>query len=320
MVDKPASVGRFVQLHDEDLPPEKVLVEISYSSLNYKDGLAVTGRGKIVRKFPMVCGIDLAGKVIESADPRFQPGDEVAALGLGLSEQMWGGFSGRMRVSPEILFKVPSQFDAKDTMAVGTAGFTAMIAVMMLEAQGLTSDKGEVLVTGAGGGVGSIAVSIFAGLGYRVVASTGRMDLHDYLKSLGAKEVIARSELDHLPKPLESGRWAGALDSVGSRTLANILASTKELGCVGTCGLAGGADLPTNVMPFILRGVRLIGVNCFLQAKDAPAKAWARLATEFSAEKRRLITKVEPLSKIVALSDAILQGQVRGRVVIDVTQ
>jgi acrylyl-CoA reductase (NADPH) len=317
--ERPGS-GRFEQLTLGDLPNEKVLVDVAYSSLNYKDGLAVTGKGKIARKFPMVCGIDLAGTVMESADRRFKPGDRVAAIGSGLSEQTWGGYACRMRVNPDILFKIPTPFDAKEIMAVGTAGYAAMVAIMALEDQGLTPAKGDVLVTGAAGGLGSVAISVLANLGYRVVASTGRAELHEYLKSLGAAEVIGRGELDRIPRPLEKARWAGALDSVGSKTLASVLATTKERGCVGACGLAGGSDLPSNVMPFILRGVKLIGVNDDLQEAEVHSKAWERLATDFPAEKRIAMTQVEPLSRILELAEEILAGRIRGRTVIDVAR
>ena len=318
VVDEPPGSGRIESLTLADLPDESVLVEVAYSSLNYKDALAVTGNGKIARKFPMVCGIDLAGKVLESADPRFMPGDNVAAIGSGLSEHMWGGYAGCMRVKPDVLFKIPEPFDAKEIMAIGTAGYTAMVGIMMLEKAGMSPERGEVLVTGAGGGVGSIAITVLASLGYRVVASSGRVELSDYFKWLGAAEIIPRAELDRIPKPLEKGRWGGALDSVGSKTLATVLATTKEMGCVGACGLAGGSDLPTNVMPFILRGVRLIGVNYYLQPEGTREVAWARLANEFPAEKRSAMTRMEPLSRIRGLSEEILAGRIRGRVVIDV--
>lgn len=319
VVDEKEGSGRIEYLTLADLPDEGVLVEVAYSSLNYKDGLAVTGKGRIARKFPMVCGIDMAGTVLESADPRFMPGDRVAAIGSGLSEQMWGGYAGYMRVIPDVLFKIPETFDAKEIMAVGTAGYTAMVGIMMLEDAGMTPEKGEVLVTGAGGGVGSIAIAALAYLGYRVVASTGRRELCDYLKWLGAAEIIPREELDRSPRPLEKARWAGALDSVGSKTLATVLATTKEMGCVGACGLASGSDLPTSVMPFILRGIRLIGINYYLQPAGAREIAWARLAKEFPAEKRTAMTRVEPLSNIKVLAEEILAGRIRGRVVVDVS-
>jgi acrylyl-CoA reductase (NADPH) len=310
--------GGFRTLTDSDLPPEKVLVDVSHSSLNYKDGLAVTGKGKIVRNFPMVCGIDLAGTVVESSDDRFKPGDKVVALGAGQSEWLWGGYSQRMRVKPENLTKIPAPYTAELAMAIGTAGFTAMIAVMALEHEGITPDKGEIVVTGAAGGVGSISVALLAQLGYHVVAATGRAETHDYLRALGAADFIARAELDRASKPLEKARWAGAVDSVGSKTLATVIAQTKEEGAVAACGLAGGADLPVTVMPFILRAVRLIGINYLPQVAAKKDEAWARLARDLDPAKLASITTTEPLSKIEALAESILKGATRGRTVIDV--
>ena len=310
--------GGFRDLSVGDLPDEPVLVDVAYSSLNYKDGLAVTGKGKIVRKFPMVCGIDLAGTVAESKSPLFKPGDQVVATGWGLSESVWGGYAQKMRVNPEILTKLPAGFSPQEAMAIGTAGYTAMLAVMALEHEGLNPDGGEVLVTGAAGGVGSVAVAVLGKLGYRVVASTGRAHTHDYLKSLGAAEVMARSELDRAAKPLEKARWAGVVDSIGSKTLATALAQTKEEGAVAACGLAGGVDLPTSVMPFILRGVKLLGIIYFPASKDWRATAWRRLATDMDRATLKAMTTVEPLSQIQGLAEKILKGEIRGRTVIDV--
>ncbi len=310
--------GSLTKLRLADLPHEKVLIDVSFSSLNYKDGLAVTGKGRIVRKFPMVCGIDLAGTVAASADGRFKAGDKVVVIGSGLSETSWGGYSQRMRVNPDAIIKLPAAFTEKQVMAIGTAGYTAMLCVMALEHEGLQSGQGEVLVTGAAGGVGSAAVAILAKLGYRVVASTGRTETHDYLKFLGAAEVMARSELDRAGKPLDKARWAGAVDSVGGRTLATVLSQTRDDGAVAACGLAGGSDLPTTVMPFILRGVKLLGINYFAAPQARRDGAWKRLATDFDRTKLDAMTVVEPLSDIRALAEKILRGQVRGRVVIDV--
>ena len=303
-----------------DLPKEKVLVDVAYSSLNYKDGLAVTGKGKIARNFPMVCGIDLAGTVAASDDPAFKPGDAVVAIGGGLSETHWGGYTQRMRVASEMLVKLPAPFTAFDAMAIGTAGYTAMVGVMALEEAHVTPDKGEVLVTGAAGGVGSVGVTVLAKLGYRVAASTGRPQESDYLKALGASEIIARADLDRASKPLEKARWAGALDSVGSRTLATVLAQTKEQGAVAACGLAGGTDLPVTVMPFILRAVKLLGVNYLFIPPEWRARAWQRLASDLDPRKLASMTRVEPLSKIQDLAEAIIAGQTRGRIVIDVNK
>lgn len=310
--------GGLTKLRLADLPAEKVLIDVSYSSLNYKDGLAVTGKGRIVRKFPMVCGIDLAGTVAESADRRFKAGDKVAVIGSGLSETNWGGYSQKMRVDPDAIIKLPAAFTAKEIMAIGTAGYTAMLCVMALEHEGLQPGQGDVIVTGAAGGVGSAAVAILAKLGYRVVASTGRTETHDYLKFLGAAEIVARSALDKPGKPLDKARWAGAVDSVGGRTLATVLAQTRDDGSVAACGLAGGSDLPTTVMPFILRGVKLLGINYFAAPRARRDGAWKRLATDLDRAKLEAMTAVEPLSDIRALAEKILRGQVQGRVVIDV--
>jgi len=310
--------GGFKDLSVADLPDEKVLIDVSYSSLNYKDGLAVTGKGRIVRDFPMVCGIDLAGTVAESKDPRFKVGDKVVGLGGGMSETNWGGYAQKMRVNPDVIVKIPPAFTEKQAMAIGTAGFTAMISVMTLERAGLTPGGGDVIVTGAAGGVGSIAVTLLAKLGYHVVAATGRAEVHDYLKMLGASEFIARAELDKPAKPLEKARWAGGVDSVGGRTLATLLAQTKEQGAIAACGLAGGTDLPATVMPFILRGVKLLGVNYFFIPEGWRETAWKRLTADLDRTKLDAMTEVAPLSDIQALSEKILRGKTRGRVVIDV--
>lgn len=301
-----------------DLPDEPVLIDVSYSTLNYKDGLAVTGKGKIVRKFPMVCGIDLAGTVVESADSQFSAGDKVLVNGWGLSETHWGGYTQKQRVKSEFITKVPQQFSLQDTMAIGTAGYTAMLCVLALEDAGVQPDQGDIVVTGAAGGVGSVAIALLAKLGYRVVASSGRAAEADYLTSLGAAEVIGRDVLDRDARPMEKGRWAGGVDSVGSKTLATMLAETKEEGAVAACGLAGGTDLPTTVMPFILRGVKLLGVNSVTCPSARRDQAWARLAQDLDMEKLQAMTTVEPMSRLPVLADDILKGQVRGRVVVDV--
>ncbi|MDE0799198.1 MAG: oxidoreductase [Rhodospirillaceae bacterium] len=301
-----------------DLPDESVLVDVAYSTLNYKDGLAITGKGKIVRSFPMVGGIDLAGTVLESADSNYKPGDKVLVNGWGLSETMWGGYSQKQRVNGEFITRVPDGFSLKDTMAIGTAGYTSMLCVLALEDAGITPDQGDIVVTGAAGGVGSVAIAVLAKLGYRVVASSGRTSEADYLKSLGATEVIGREILDRDARPLEKGRWAGGVDSVGSRTLATLLAETKNEGAVAACGLAGGTDLPTTVMPFILRGVRLLGVNCVTCANERRDEAWSRLVHDLDVSKLADITKVEPLGRLPELGEEILSGTIRGRVIVDV--
>ena len=312
--------GGFKDLTLADLPNEKVLVDVAYSTLNYKDGLAVTGKGKIVRKFPMVCGIDLAGTVLESADPNYKPGEKVLVNGWGLSEQFWGGYTTKQRVNPDFLVRVPSAFSLQQTMAIGTAGYTAMLCVLALEDAGVTPDKGDILVTGAVGGVGSVAVALLAKRGYRVVASTGRPAAAEYLKQLGAAEIIARADLDKPARALEKARWAGVVDSVGGKTLGMAIAQTHEEGAVAACGLAGGTDLPTTVMPFILRGVKLLGVNSVTCPNARRVQAWNRLASDLDVAKLDSMTTVEPLSKIEALGEQILRGETRGRVVIDVNK
>lgn len=300
-----------------DLPDEPVLVDVAYSSLNYKDGLAVTGKIGVVRSFPMVCGIDLAGTIVESAHPAFAPGARVLVNGWGLSENHWGGYSQKQRVKAEFLTRLPPEFSFMDAMAIGTAGYTAMLCVMALEQAGVTPAAGDIVVTGAAGGVGSVAVVLLAKLGYRVVASSGRRETHDYLKNLGAAEVIGRDELNRDTKPLGRARWGGGVDTVGSKILSAVLAQIKDEGAVAACGLAAGTDLPTTVMPFILRGIMLLGVNsvtCPAARRDC---AWARLADDLDMAKLKAITAVESMHRLPELGEQILKGQVRGRVVID---
>ncbi len=303
-----------------DLPAQGVLVDVAYSTVNYKDGLAVTGKGKIVRKYPLVCGIDLAGTVAESSDTNFKAGDAVLVNGWGLSESESGGYTQKQRVNPNFLTRIPAAFSAKQAMAIGTAGYTAMLSVIALEQAGIKPASGDILVTGAAGGVGSVAIAILAKLGYRVIASTGRPATHEYLKSLGAADFIARADLEKAGRPLEKARWAGAVDSVGSQTLATVLAQTKDEGAVAACGLAGGTDLPTSVMPFILRGVKLLGINSVTASAARREQAWARLATDLDIAKLDAMTTVEPLSKIKTLGEMILRGETRGRIVIDVNK
>jgi len=306
------------QLTNDSLPAGEVLVEVQYSSLNYKDGLAVTGRGSVIRKFPMVCGIDLAGRLIESASAEFRAGDEVLAVGQGLGESRWGGYSQRARVLADALLRIPSGLNAKRAMAIGTAGFTAMLSLMALEHNGVHAGEKEVLVTGAGGGVGSIAVALLAARGYKVAASTGRAELHSYLRGLGASTIVDRSELAQKGRPLASERWTGAIDSVGGQTLASVIAATAAYGAVAACGLAGGTEFTTSVFPFILRNVALLGINSVSTPKPLRVEAWDRLARELPLDKLDSLTAIEPLSKIQQLSEAILAGKIRGRVVIDV--
>lgn len=311
--------AEFKTLSTDDLPDGDVLVNVAYSSLNYKDGLAVTGKGRIVRRFPIVPGIDFAGTVEESRSPEFQPGDQVVLTGWGVGEKHWGGYAQMARAKAGWLVPLPDGLTPLQAMAIGTAGFTAMMCVMALEAHGCTPESGEVVVSGASGGVGSTAVAILANLGYNVVASTGRASSHEYLKSLGASEIIDRSELARTSKrPLESGRWAGAVDTVGGDTLATILRMMAYKGSVAACGLAGGHELPTTVFPFILRGVNLLGIDSVMCPKAERLELWSRLAQDLPADAYEQVTQVEPLSNIPALSEQILKGQVRGRVVVDV--
>ncbi len=306
------------ELAPDDLPEGDVLVDVRYSTLNYKDGLAVAAKSPICKSFPMVCGIDLAGVVAESDNPDFPPGTEVIVNGFGLSEKYWGGYSQRQRLRSEWLLKRPEGFTLKETMAIGTAGYTAMLCVMALERHDVTPDKGPVVVTGAGGGVGSVATAVLAKLGYEVIAVTGRAEIHDYLKGLGAASVMDRAALAGDPKPLGREQWAGAVDSVGSKTLANLLSQTRYGGCVAACGLAGGIDLPVTVFPFILRSVTLAGVDSVMAPMDLRRQAWDRLAQDLPREKLLDIVTEEPLERVPELANDILAGRVRGRIVIRV--
>ncbi|MDX6741464.1 MDR family oxidoreductase [Actinocorallia sp. A-T 12471] len=307
-----------VDLTDADLPDGEVTIDVRYSSLNYKDGLAVSGRGKIARSLPMTCGIDLAGTVSASADPAFAPGQEVLVTGWGLSETRPGGYTTRQRVPSRMVTAKPSGMTLRQTMAVGTAGLTAMLCVLALEDAGLRPDGGEVLVTGAGGGVGGVAVLLLSGLGYRVAASTGRPELHDYLRGLGATTLVDRADLATAGRPLDKERWAGAIDGVGGQTLATVLAQTGYGGSVAACGLVGGNDLPATVLPFILRGVSLLGIDSVRCPADRRDRAWHRLGADLPLSRLDSLTTVEPLSDIHALADRILAGRTLGRVVIDV--
>jgi len=302
----------------DSLPDGQVMIEILYSSLNYKDGLALTGRGKVIRKFPMVCGTDLAGHVMESSSTEFRVGDKVLAVGQGLGETHWGGFSQRARLPASTLLHLPAELTLKQSMIIGTAGFTAMLSLMALEHHGLKPDGRDVLVTGAGGGVGSLAVALLSNRGYQVVASTGRRELRPYLLDLGATAIVERAELQQKTPLLASERWASAIDSVGGQILASVIASTAAYGAVAACGLAGGADVPTTVFPFILRNVSLLGINSTITSKSIRVQAWDRLAHELSPRKLEMIASVAPLSKIIKLSEQLLAGGTRGRVVVDV--
>jgi len=307
----------FAQLDDSDLPDGDVIIDVEFSTLNYKDGLALTG-GPILRAFPIVPGIDQAGIVAESSDPRWAPGDRVVLNGWNTGEKYWGGYTQRSRVSGDWLTRLPDSISTERSMAIGTAGYTAMLCVLALEDHGVAPGAGPVVVTGAAGGVGSVAVAVLAKLGYEVVASTGRESESDYLQSLGAAEVIPRSEFEGDVPPLARGRWVGAVDAVGSTTLANVLATTRDNGCVAACGLAGGADLPTSVHPFILRGVTLAGVNSVTQPQERRDLAWSRLSTDLHLDLLDSMTTIESFDRLPELADEILAGQVRGRIVVDV--
>ena len=306
------------ELDESSLPEGEVTVEIDYSTLNYKDSLALTGASPVVRSFPMVPGIDLAGTVIRSEHGDFAVGDPVVCNGWGLGETHWGGMAQRARLSADKLVPLPEAFDTRQAMAIGTAGYTAMLCVLALEDHDVTPERGEVLVTGAAGGVGSVAVAILAKLGFDVVASTGRADEADYLTRLGAGEVLDRGELSEKGRPMGRERWAGVVDVAGSHTLANACATTKYGGCVAACGLAQGMDLPATVMPFILRGVTLAGVDSVYCPAPRRRLAWERLATDLDPALLEEMTTVEPLERALELAPLQLEGKVRGRVVLDV--
>lgn len=299
----------------DELPPGEVLVRVAYSSLNYKDGLAITGAGKVIRNFPMVPGIDLAGTVLESASPEYKPGDPVILTGWGVGERHWGGLSELARVRAEWLVPLPEGLTLQQAMGIGTAGFTAMLAVMALEAHSIDPAR-EVLVTGAAGGVGSLAVALLAQRGYRVVASTGRLSEEAYLKSLGAHEILDRAVLGAPSKPLESERFAGAVDTVGGAVLAGVLPRMAYGGSVAACGNAGGVKLETTVFPFILRGVNLLGIDSVMCPKEKRLLAWQRLARELPKPLLEATLQTVSLEEVPALAQAILQGRVRGRVVV----
>ncbi|KAA0683422.1 MDR family oxidoreductase [Roseomonas genomospecies 6] len=312
--------GGFKPLSLTDLPDHDVLVEVAFSTLNYKDGLAVSGKGRIARKLPMVAGIDLAGTVVESRSADWKAGDKVIVNGWGLSETQWGGYSRFQRVKPEWLIRLPDAFSPEEAMGIGTAGYTAALCVDALEDWGTIQPGGkEVLVTGAAGGVGSVAVALLAKAGYPVTASTGRPETHEYLSGLGATGFIDRAALQEKGPPLQKERWAGGVDSVGGITLVNALSQTVWGGAVAACGLAGSADLPGTVLPHILRSVTLIGVDSVAAPIARRERAWARLARDLDKDHLKAMYTVEPMSNLPELAGQILAGQVRGRVVIDVT-
>ncbi|MCY4322858.1 MAG: oxidoreductase [Gammaproteobacteria bacterium] len=301
-----------------DLPDNDVLVGIDYSTLNYKDALAVSGKG-ICRRLPMVCGIDLAGTVLESRAAQYSAGDRVLVNGHGLSETVWGGYTQKQRLKSEWLTRLPEVFSTEQAMAIGTAGYTAMLCVDAIRDKGIRPEDGAVLVTGAAGGVGSVAVVLLSKLGYSVTAVSGRVEeAGAYLTELGAKDVLARDELNRPAKPLEKELWAAAVDTVGGDILATALAQTKYEGLVAACGLAASAKLPSSVMPFILRGVTLRGVDSVMASSDVRERAWSALAELLDPEKLTSVYRVEPMSKVIDLGAELLAGNVKGRVVIDV--
>lgn len=307
-------------LDEAQLPAGDVRVRVSHSTLNYKDALAITGQGPVVRQFPMVPGIDLAGVVEESRHPDFKAGDAVLLNGWGVGEGHWGGLAEQARLNGDWLIPLPAGFSAAEAMALGTAGYTAMLAVLALERHGVTPERGEVLVTGANGGVGSVAIALLAKLGYRVAASTGRPEEAEYLKSLGAAEIVERASLSAPGRPLGRERWAGAIDSVGSHTLANVCASTRYGGCVAACGLAQGMDFPATVAPFILRGVTLAGIDSVMRPRADRLEAWGRLARDLDKRLLAPITRTIGLEEVIPTAGELLAGKVRGRVVVDVNR
>ncbi len=310
--------AEFVTLTEDDLMPGDVTIDITHSSVNYKDGLAVTGKGPIIRRFPLIPGIDFVGTVRESSHTKWKRGDAVVLGGCGVGEGHHGGYSEVARVDGNWLVALPKELTPSDAMSIGVAGFTAMLCVMALEEQGITPDRGNVIVTGAAGGVGTVSIVLLSKLGYNVTASTGRMEEEAFLKELGATAVVNRAEFSGAVKPLAKARWAGAVDSVGSATLANILSQMQNDGVVAACGLAQGMDLPASVAPFILRGARLIGINSVTVPEPRRSKSWARLARDLDLAKLRALTSHVKLSDVPRVANEIVAGKVRGRVVVDV--
>lgn len=307
------------EISPQQLPENNVTVAVQWSGLNYKDALAITGRGKIIRQFPMIPGIDFAGTVLESADPRYQAGDAVILTGWGVGETYFGGLAEQARVNADWLLPLPAGLSLRQSMIIGTAGLTAMLCVMALEAGGVTPEQGEVLVTGAGGGVGSVAVSLLSQLGYRVVAVTGRAENHAYLQALGASRIIERAALSEPGRPLDKQHWAGAIDTVGGQMLANVLAQTTYGGTVAACGLAGGAGLPTTVMPFILRNVRLQGVDSVQAPYAVRQQAWSRLATLLPESFYQQAAQEITLAQTPEYAARLLDNQVTGRTLVRLT-
>ena len=312
--------AELVDLDESRLPDRDVTVSVDYSTLNYKDALAITGRGAVVRSWPLVPGIDLAGTVTDSRNADWKAGDKVVVTGWGLGENHWGGLAQRARLDAGWLLRIPAPFTTRSAMTIATAGLTAALCVMALQRHGLKPGDGEVLVTGAAGGVGSIAVALLGSLGYTVVASTGRPQEADYFMSLGAKRIVERGELTQAGKPLQKELWAGVVDTAGSHTLANACAQTRFYGAVAACGLAQGGDFPTTVMPFILRGVTLYGINSVLVPNPQRRDAWALMAQHLDAKALEAMTVEIGLSQAIAYAPRLIEGQVRGRTVVDVSR
>jgi acrylyl-CoA reductase (NADPH) len=311
---------RLADLDESELPDAAVTVHVEFSTINYKDGLAITGKSPVVRKFPMVPGIDLAGVVEKSTSDAWRAGDRVLLNGWGVGEGHWGGFAQKARVNSEWLQRVPDSFTTRQVMAIGTAGYTASLCVDALVKHGLTPDKGDVLVTGASGGVGSVAIALLAKAGFKVVASTGKTSEADYLKGLGARDVVDRNEFAQQGKPMQKERWAAVVDSVGSHTLANACAQTKYRGLVAACGLAQGMDFPASVAPFILRGVSLLGIDSVMAPREVRQPAWDRLARDLDAAALDRISTVIGLSQVQEAAQNIVAGKIKGRVVVDVNR
>jgi len=312
------TTAALAQFDESELMDGDVTVAVEWSTLNYKDGLALTGKAPVVRRFPMIAGIDFAGTVEQSSHPAWKAGDKVVSTGWGLGETHLGAYAEKARVKGDWLVRLPDELSAREAMAIGTAGFTAMLAVIALEKQGISPKSGPVVVTGAAGGVGSVATAVLAKLGYHVIASTGRTSEEPYLKSLGAAEVIDRNELSGPAKPLAKERWAGGVDSVGSTTLANLLSMTKYGGAIAACGLAAGMDLPSSVAPFILRGVSLLGIDSVMCPIEPRKAAWARLAQDLDRSKLSEITHEISLGQVMDMGAQILAGGVRGRIVVKI--
>ncbi len=313
------TTAALTQFDEAELMEGDVTVRVEYSALNYKDGLVLTGKAPVVRRFPMIAGIDLAGVVEQSSHPQWKAGDKVICTGWGMGETHLGAYAEKARVKGDWLVRLPEGMSTRDAMAIGTAGYTAMLSVLALENHGLTPKHGPIVVTGAAGGVGSVATAVLSKLGYHVIASTGRMSEADYLKDIGAAEVIDRNELSAAAKPLAKERWAGGVDSVGSTTLANLLSMTKYGGAIAACGLAAGMDLPSSVAPFILRGVCLLGIDSVMCPIEQRKVAWNRLASDLESAKLTEITHEIGMDDVIGAGAKILAGQVRGRIVVKIS-